>query len=92
MLHFAAADMEEGRGNLEAAKQVYEDLAANLAPDTPESEASQARHLTIYPPPPPRPPLPFLGTSPQKKTSQTPVHVCTHMTQASLAAHSQILW
>ena len=42
MLHFAAADMEEGRGNQEAAKQVYEDLAAPLGPDTPEAEASQA--------------------------------------------------
>ena len=47
MLHFAAADMEEGRGNLEAAKQIYEDLAAPLAPDAPESEASEASHKHV---------------------------------------------
>lgn len=47
MLHFAAADMEEGRGNLDAAKQIYEDLAVPLAPDTPDAEASQANYLAV---------------------------------------------
>lgn len=35
LLHFAAADLQEGEGNIEAARQVYQELLPYLNPDGP---------------------------------------------------------
>lgn len=35
LLHFAAADLQESQGDLEAARQVYQDLLPSLNPDEP---------------------------------------------------------
>lgn len=35
LLHFAAADLQEGQGDIEAARQVYQELLPSLSPDEP---------------------------------------------------------
>ena len=42
LLHFAAADLQEGEGDVDAARQVYQDLLPSLVPDeTPPTPAPQ---------------------------------------------------
>jgi cleavage stimulation factor subunit 3 len=38
LLHFAAADLEESRGNVEGARKIYEELVAGLLPAEPAAD------------------------------------------------------
>ena len=40
LLHFAAADLQEGQGDIDAARQVYQDLLPSLNPEEPPTMPS----------------------------------------------------
>lgn len=49
MLHFAAADLEEARGNVEASRKVYEELVAGLLPAEETPTAAEGEAVQIQP-------------------------------------------
>lgn len=47
LLHFAAADLQEAGGDVDAARQVYQDLLPSLVPD--ETPATPAPQVPLHP-------------------------------------------